>query len=416
MTIDLILTPRDGLTVKDARGFDRAGGIATGGLPWPGPATTAGATRAVVGRLLGLSEVFGQDKRAWKAIAEQVQVQGPIVLTKPLDEARWSPLWPAPQDALRLPHPRAGEDNDPEGRIRWLEPRPRDTTAWHVRGLWGAEPGETAATEGLWLPHPDVQSKPLAHHSLWSDDFMLDWLRRPPRTDRPRDERLAPQPQKRVDIHLAIDPGSLAAKDEALFTHPTYEPLVQMGRDKSVHELALALRVTGSDPGLDLCLPVWRIGGEGRFAAATLLPGEVLAIPEALARSWEDSRFLRLVLVTPAQFEAGWRPDWLEPSVTQGSTYQFEGTVPGLERRVALRAAFVDRAWWTSGWDLAEHRPKPSIACVAAGTVYYLESLAEPFTCADLRELWLGCIQRPGDAAARDGFGLVLPGAWPVSV
>ncbi|MGH9896378.1 MAG: type III-B CRISPR module-associated Cmr3 family protein, partial [bacterium] len=113
-------------------------------------------------------------------------------------------------------------------------------------------------------------------------------------------------------------------------------------------------------------------------------------------------------------FDAGWRPDWLKPIAADGG-FRFEGTLPGLDRHVVLRAAIVDRAAWMSGWDLAYRQPKKSVACVPAGAVYYFESLAEPFTADDIEGLWLSSIQRPGNAAARDGFGLVLPGAWPIT-
>lgn len=410
MKTDLVLCPRDGLTLKDARGFDRAGGVTAGGLPWPGPATVAGSARAVIGRLRSLSEVFGKDKDKWQAVVDQVDVRGPIVLARPLDGDTWEPLWPAPQDALRLPNPRAGRPGEPEGRIHWLEPRPRDAAPWRTRGLWDGDPAEVGATEGVWLPRLDQPAKPLPHRLLWSGDAMLDWLRRP----QEREERDGPQPQERIDIHLQMDPDTLAAKDEALFAHSTYEPLVRIRGDKAIHELAIGLRVEAPDEEIDPTAPFWRIGGEGRFASAGPLPAVALGVPDGLLRNWDESRYLRLVLATPARFETGWRPDWLEAKPHEDS-YRFEGNLPRLGRPVTLRAAFLDRAWWTSGWDLANRCPKPSVACVAAGSVYYIESLAESFTTDEIRSLWLGSIQGEKDPMARDGFGLMLPGAWPVS-
>jgi len=407
MTIDLVLSPRDGLSLKDARGFDLAGGVTAAGLPWPGPATTAGAARAVIGRLQGLSETYGKDAHEWQSIVDQVAVWGPIVLDRPLDGARWSPRWPAPQDAVRLPHPKAGRRDQPEAELQWLKPHPRGTASWSVRGLWTDDDEEANATEGLWLPVPRQEGKPLRDRLLWSHEEMVKWLRDPRR----RDEDESTQPAERVDIHLSVDPLTLAAKDEHLFAHSTYESLVRTAR-RDVREFGLGLRLTGVPDALDLTETMWRVGGEGRFASATLLPPEVLA-SEELAQHWQDSRFLRLILVTPAQFATGWRPDWLAPA-RANEGHQFEGRLPGLDRPVVLRAAFVDRAWWTSGWDLAQRRPKPSVACVAAGAVYYLESPAQPFTAHDIRSLWLSSIQQ--DRTAADGFGLVLPAAWPVTV
>ncbi len=409
MAIDLVLSPRDGLTLKDARGFNLAGGVTSRGLPWPGPATTAGAARTVVGRLQGLSETYGEDKDAWQKIVAEVSVGGPVIVSRPLDGDEWSPLWPPPQDAVCLPHPRAGRHPEPDGEVRWLEPRRRGTARWRVRGLWTGDAAEAEATEDLWLPLPEQRQKPLSPRLLWSHEELVDWLREPRR----RDERQSPQPEERVDIHLAVDAGTLAAKDEHLFAHSTYESLVRLGHNE-IHELGIALRIRGVGEEFDLTRPVWRIGGEARFATAGRLSTEILGPDERLTRRWKDTRFLRLVLVTPAQFDAGWHPDWVKPTAA-GSSFQFEGTLASLDRPVVLRAAIVNRATWMSGWDLARRQPKKSVACVPAGAVYYFESLAEPFTADDIEGLWLSSIQRPEDAAARDGFGLVLPGAWPIT-
>jgi CRISPR-associated protein Cmr3 len=418
MTIDLVLSPRDGLTLKDPRGFNLAGGVTAGGLPWPGPATTAGAARAAVGRRdkQKLSETYGEDEPGWRALAARVRVLGPIVLVKRLDLNDWAPAWPAPQDALRLPHPRAGEPRQPEAEIHWLTPQPPNAAGGRSRGVWTGDEGEIAATESLWFPR-QVQygAKPLEPRRLWSRSDILKWLLRPQR----HDEVSAPQPRERVDVHLAMDPDTLAAKDEALYALPTYEPLVR-GERGAIHELGLGLRVSGIEDGMDLTRHVWRIGGEGRFATAARLAPEALAPPDALTGNWQESHLLRLMTVTPARFETGWRPDWLFPVAVDGGI-RFEGLLPILDRQVTLRAAYVERPWWASGWDLARYEPKPSVAHVPAGAVYYLESLAEPFTAADIEKLWLASIQvpkdpeRPETSAGHDGFGLVLPGSWPAN-
>ena len=132
-----------------------------------------------------------------------------------------------------------------------------------------------------------------------------------------------------------------------------------------------------------------------------------------MKRRWTESRRLRLVLVTPGQFRSGWHPDWLR--AVGGS---FEGVLPTLDRRVRLVAAFVDRPQWISGWDVAAGRQKPSWACVPAGAVYYLEALdGQPFAADDAEALWLSSAQTTQGAdcteAAREGYGLVVPGQWP---
>jgi CRISPR-associated protein Cmr3 len=421
MAIDLVLRPRDGLTLKDPRGFAVGGGVTAHGLPWPSPQTMAGAVRTVVGRARGHSEQFGEDPDEWDAVRRAIRVQGPIMVASNLDRADWRPLWPAPRDALRLPHPRAGKPRAPAAEIHWLEPQPCPRSGCRVRGLWSVSDAsalEIPATEALWRPRPPSEAKPLAPRPLWSDDALVTWLLAP----RTRDEDGWLEPPLRRDIHLKVDPDTLAAADEHLFVNPTCEALLALrsplAQRSELIELGVALRVEGLEPSLDkeeeLLAAAWRIGGEARFATAQQLDDRVLAASERLLQAWKDSRFLRLMLVTPARFDAGWRPDWLEPTERNGEI-RFEGEMPGLGRLVVLRGACVDRPSWSSGWDLVKRRPKPSEACVAPGAVYYFESLAAPVTKQDARRLWLASIQQPEDAARHNGFGLVLPGIWPIT-
>ncbi len=50
---EIVLRPRDGLTIKDPRGFNVAGGTHARSMMWPLPATVAGATRTAIGFALG---------------------------------------------------------------------------------------------------------------------------------------------------------------------------------------------------------------------------------------------------------------------------------------------------------------------------------------------------------------------------
>jgi CRISPR-associated protein Cmr3 len=419
MADELVLCPRDGLTLKDARGFNLAGGVTAGGLPWPGPATLAGAARTVVGRLSGHSEVVGEDRDRWQQLAKTVGVGGPVILCRPVDGERWVPLWPAPLDALRTPDPDAQSYDAPQRSV-WLEPKPRADAGASVCGSWiaGASVGpnkaaEVVATEALDLPLMSDRQKPLEPRQLWLHDEMLAWLSEP----RTRDEQPAPQPSERLDVHLSVNPETLASRDEHLYVQSTYQSLVRIKHEQKAYdyELGLGLRVCGVESDLDLTQPFWRLGGEARFATAYRLHAEVLAPPNHLLRRWRETRFLRLVMITPACFRGGWRPDWLAAEATDVG-HRFQGALPVTGHQVRLRAAFVDRPQWLSGWDMLAHGPKPSVACVPAGAVYYLQSLAEPFTKTHIEQLWLATLQSADTQLARDGFGLVLPGAWPNAV
>jgi CRISPR-associated protein Cmr3 len=87
-----------------------------------------------------------------------------------------------------------------------------------------------------------------------------------------------------------------------------------------------------------------------------------------------------LMLVAPAFFAAGWRPDGL-PTGT-------------------LIAAAVDGPFVVSGWDLARCGPKPTRFGVAAGSVYFVENRQPP----------AGTLAAGEDAQL--GYGHFLRGTW----
>ena len=88
-------------------------------------------------------------------------------------------------------------------------------------------------------------------------------------------------------------------------------------------------------------------------------------------------------------------------------------TLAGL--RAKLVAAAVGRPVTVSGWDLIENIPKPSRRLVPAGSVYFVELQGEPDLGA-VRQwvgaLWLQPWASQPEQDRRDGFGLILVGAW----
>jgi CRISPR-associated protein Cmr3 len=124
------------------------------------------------------------------------------------------------------------------------------------------------------------------------------------------------------------------------------------------------------------------------------------AIPNGLLDAIEKDGKARVVLVTPAHFEQGWRPTWLlQPR---------DGVTP------RLVGACVDRPVTVSGWDMAAPKggqPKPTRRLAAAGSVYFIELDGD--TAA--RRAWVErhWWQPVGDdeASRFEGFGLAAIGA-----
>ena len=149
------------------------------------------------------------------------------------------------------------------------------------------------------------------------------------------------------------------------------------------------------------------LGGKRRLAALEPEPEDRWPVPPPgwLERIRRAGR-LCLTLLTPAPFSAGYRPGWLDDTLT--------GSPPDARRlTLRLRAAAVRRWQPHSGWDLAGGRPRPTRKLVTAGATYWFDVLGNCDTDA-LAALWLASIcDKEQDRL--DGFGLALPGPWTPS-
>ena len=146
------------------------------------------------------------------------------------------------------------------------------------------------------------------------------------------------------------------------------------------------------------------LGGKRRLAALEPEPEDTWPTPpDGWLERIEHAGGLCLMLLTPAVFSGGYRPGWLDDTLTGSPP-----GAPGLTLR--LRAAAVERWQPHSGWDLAVRRPKASRKLAAAGATYWFNVVGARDTDA-LSALWLASICDDSQDR-RDGFGLVLPGPW----
>jgi CRISPR-associated protein Cmr3 len=144
-------------------------------------------------------------------------------------------------------------------------------------------------------------------------------------------------------------------------------------------------------------------GGERRLGWWSQAQGLTLpAIPDAVEqhlRKTGEAATVRVVLLTPGAFTAGWKPSWLLD--------------PRHGVRVELKAACVPRPETISGWDFETRRPKASRRLVSAGSVYWLELHGEPDARVGwAREVWMQNVSDE-DQDKRDGFGLAVVGVAP---
>lgn len=112
--------------------------------------------------------------------------------------------------------------------------------------------------------------------------------------------------------------------------------------------------------------PIIRLGGEGKlssvnFDTTNLAQNEWLASPSSLNKNFN------LYVSTPAFFEKGWIPKWLDETTLEGS--------PKESIRLKLIAANTDKPISLGGFDMREVRPKFMRKYVPAGAVYHFEIL-----------------------------------------
>ncbi len=146
------------------------------------------------------------------------------------------------------------------------------------------------------------------------------------------------------------------------------------------------------------------LGGKRRLAALEPEPEDRWpAPPDGWLERIRSAGGLCLTLLTPGVFCAGYRPGWLDDTLS-GSPPES----PGLGLR--LRGAAVERWQPHSGWDLAQRQPRPTRKLVPAGATYWFDVLGACDKGA-LAALWLASVcDKPQDRL--DGFGLALPGPW----
>ncbi|GAB4362716.1 MAG: type III-B CRISPR module-associated protein Cmr3 [Methylohalobius crimeensis] len=351
------IEPAAPLVFRSGRPFGHGGDAES--LRFPLPTTLAGAWRT-----LGAD----QRKQSFSETLLEKPVWGPLAACR--HEERIEPLFPKPADALYL--------------------KPEDTGK---KQSYALKPGELPAgshcdlPEGLqpvFLDEAAGKGKPVSGPEWWSESSVNNWLLgKTPGENLNNLGWTGPQPSKRMHVGpdtLASDPGLLFQTEGLEFTdrHKRY---------------GLLLR---ADP---LSTPATiRLGADGRLSSvweASNWP----TMPESLADQLDTANLIRLILVTPALFSAGWKPGWLDEALT--------GSPPGVEGiRLKLIAAVVPRWEPVSGWDLAKQKPRAVRRMVSAGAVYW-------FQVQDGREalskLWM---QPVSDELQdrRDGFGLVVPG------
>jgi CRISPR-associated protein Cmr3 len=382
----LVLLPRDGLFLKDGREWGGGEGGRGGSLAWPMPSTVLGALRTATGRAGESGRVL--DAAGWAAIAAATSLARQVTLRRTFG-VEWTTahrMWPVPVDALFL-----------ADRVLALDPVDPKTDGLSFEP--GTDEAPDPAEGALWYPRLDDQAKPKPRPPWWTEAAFVDWLAAPGAGAVLNSTGSLP---RHVRTHVSIEPATQAAEEGRLFAHDVIETIerrCEAGINR-FEEWGLLCEFLGANAKFASAT----LGGDRRIVHVEEVPDTLLSMPPALAEAFRSpTHRLRLVVVGPAAFAAGWLPDGF--ALRDGL---FRGTLPGISGEVILRSAMVPRPSHVSGWDMAKRQPKPTTRLVPPGSVYHVEKTSGPFSTAECTSLWLAAL----GGRISEGFGRVVPGIW----
>ena len=193
-------------------------------------------------------------------------------------------------------------------------------------------------------------------------------------------------------IGIARDAATRTAQEGMLYSRQ-FVRLRESLQDNVAERTGIGVQVTGVDEGLQLaCAGVHRFGGEGRLTDVEVHRGQGPAFPSPLPAS-----AYRLLLLTPARWHGSWLPKGSQQA-DGGWRVAFGGV-----HTTAVSAA-LGKPVRIGGWDLVNRRSKPAVACIPAGSVYYLRT--------DNPDEVAGLHDRKLDGIPGSGFGHALIGQW----
>jgi len=397
--LTLLLSPNDPVIARDGRPFGAGAGDRMHTLPWPLPSVVAGALRTALVKAAPNLDFSGD----MPGRLLDIEVAGVFPV------AGGEIYLPAPMDALAEPERDGGgirtvhrlvpQDN-PGGCDFPDDLRLRPVMLSAEQSEKDFKPAESPA----WWPIRAVERWLLGKGVRFDESFLCS-------------------PQRETRYHVSIDPRLGVAAQGRIFATsalnvsymPRFHPCDESSHKRKFFErfaqISLTCRVTVDENllghlrrlngwyplGGERRLVHWRVGDEGE--------SRLWDYPAELRSALGNAEKIRMVLVTPAIFERGWLPGWLDDRTLEGT--------PPFGNAPAMRLLGVVSGRWeaVSGWSLARPvGPKPVRRAVPAGSVYFFERLdgeeGFPFETAWLRPVSDGRQER------NDGFGLAVWGTW----
>lgn len=375
-----IIEPRDALIVRDGRPFDNTAGTRAKSLDFPFPSTTTGGARTRA----GLGKINGDLSKFDKKLSDEVmniEVRGALLAEFDGDKVKL--LVHAPADCLIVK-----PENDGEKNRFPLVPLEKNVDVFsnidddlHLLGT----------TE-------KVKGKPQSETRFWYWTEFKKWLSKADESDTVVGHSGLTKEQR---THVRILDETNGYKNKAnseggLFQTRGLEFTYNEGKQfSSAKKLAMVIEVERQNNGGDIEDGIAPLGGERRIVAWRKSEAIFPNCPDEVRTKILADKACRLILLTPAIFENGYKPAWLKDA--NGLT-------------VDVKAIAVNRAQVISGWDFVRKKPKPTRRMCPAGTVLFLK-LGEGDIEKWINETWFHCISdAPQDR--KDGFGLAALGTW----
>jgi CRISPR-associated protein Cmr3 len=155
------------------------------------------------------------------------------------------------------------------------------------------------------------------------------------------------------------------------------EPKIGIARNKTTHaseerklyrvgmQRLKDIKIVAEFDGLDIPEKgLLKLGGEGKAAEYDQIEEiEPIEMPVI-----EDNLF-KIYLATPAIFDKGWLPSWINEET-------LEGEITETGNKVKLITAAIGKPLYVGGFDMKARRPKPMYRAVPQGSVYYFKILS----------------------------------------
>ena len=175
--------------------------------------------------------------------------------------------------------------------------------------------------------------------------------------------------------------------------------------DGTVEKLKIRVKFKGLNiPGEGIL----KLGGEGRSTKYKRIETKLEILSETV--KLEGEGFFKFYLTTPAIFEKGWIPDFLEKKngKLRGTLCLEKEDGEKVEVEVSLKGAVIGKPIYVGGWDMVAGIPKPMFRAVPAGSVYLFEyKLHSPVEVKRVQKMLFNPSQSElSERFKKEGFGI----------